>query len=165
MNVSYEKAERARFGELACLAERVWHSAFDGLIGEAQTSYMINKFQSVPAFVRQTSEEGYEYYFICVDGVAVGYTAIASEDGDRLFLSKLYLTSEMRGRGLAVKTLDFVKKKADEKKKRVVYLTVNKGNARAIAVYERYGFKRTRAAVTDIGGGFVMDDYVYELVL
>ena len=45
---------------------------------------------------------------------------------------------------------------------RAVYLTVNKGNARAVRAYEKFGFIRTDGTVTDIGGGYVMDDYVYE---
>lgn len=44
-----------------------------------------------------------------------------------------------------------------------VYLTVNKGNERAIKVYEKFGFIKTDSIVTDIGNGYVMDDYVYRL--
>jgi ribosomal protein S18 acetylase RimI-like enzyme len=39
-------------------------------------------------------------------------------------------------------------------------LTVNKRNSKAIAAYERNGFTITESIVVDIGGGFVMDDYV-----
>jgi hypothetical protein len=37
---------------------------------------------------------------------------------------------------------------------------VNKANARAIMAYKRNGFVITESVITDIGGGFVMDDYV-----
>ena len=39
-------------------------------------------------------------------------------------------------------------------------LNVNKRNAQAIRAYERSGFTAREAVVVDIGGGFVMDDYV-----
>ncbi len=39
-------------------------------------------------------------------------------------------------------------------------LSVNKRNAQAIAAYKRNGFVIAESVVTDIGGGFVMDDYV-----
>jgi RimJ/RimL family protein N-acetyltransferase len=39
-------------------------------------------------------------------------------------------------------------------------LYVNKRNAKAIAAYQRNGFVIAESVVTDIGGGFVMDDYV-----
>jgi ribosomal protein S18 acetylase RimI-like enzyme len=37
---------------------------------------------------------------------------------------------------------------------------VNKGNHRAIACYRRHGFVEEASVVNDIGGGYVMDDYV-----
>jgi len=42
---------------------------------------------------------------------------------------------------------------------RKLWLTVNKENAVSIAFYERIGFTTQEAMVTDIGEGFVMDDY------
>jgi ribosomal protein S18 acetylase RimI-like enzyme len=42
---------------------------------------------------------------------------------------------------------------------------VNRNNVGAIGAYERLGFLRTGEQVVDIGHGFVMDDYVYELVV
>ena len=136
------------------------------ILVENQTDYMIEKFQSVSAFERQTSSEYYNYYFIVLDGKRVGYTAIANcPEEDRLFLSKLYLLPEVHRKGIAVKSLEFVKVKAKELGKRAVYLTVNKGNARAIAVYEKFGFKLIDSVVADIGNGFVMDDYIYQLEL
>ena len=39
-------------------------------------------------------------------------------------------------------------------------LSVNKRNAKAIAAYKRNGFVIAESVVTDIGGGFVMDDYI-----
>jgi ribosomal protein S18 acetylase RimI-like enzyme len=41
-------------------------------------------------------------------------------------------------------------------------LTVNKRNSKAIAAYQRNGFAIMDSVVVDIGGGFVMDDYVME---
>ncbi|MNC98616.1 Acetyltransferase (GNAT) family protein [compost metagenome] len=41
-------------------------------------------------------------------------------------------------------------------------LAVNKNNATAIAAYLKHGFRIADAVVTEIGGGFVMDDYIME---
>ena len=46
-----------------------------------------------------------------------------------------------------------------------VYLTVNKGNDDTIAIYRKWGFEIIDSVVTDIGGGFVMDDYIMSLDL
>ena len=39
-------------------------------------------------------------------------------------------------------------------------LAVNKGNARAIAAYQKHGFAVRESVRVDIGGGFVMDDFI-----
>ena len=39
-------------------------------------------------------------------------------------------------------------------------LSVNKRNAKAIAAYQKNGFGITESVVTDIGNGFVMDDFI-----
>ena len=46
-----------------------------------------------------------------------------------------------------------------------IYLTVNKYNDRTIAIYHHMGFVQIDDVVTDIGGGFVMDDYILEFAL
>ena len=43
---------------------------------------------------------------------------------------------------------------------KALVLAVNKANAKAISAYTKYGFRIREAIVQDIGGGFVMDDYV-----
>ena len=43
---------------------------------------------------------------------------------------------------------------------RTLMLNVNKHNTQAIRAYEKHGFAIRDAVVVDIGGGFVMDDYV-----
>ena len=61
--------------------------------------------------------------------------------------------------------LDAVVQRARDLAADVVDLTVNKGNLRAQRFYRRRGFVRTEEVVMDIGGGFVMDDFVWELTV
>ena len=43
-----------------------------------------------------------------------------------------------------------------------IWLTCNRHNTDTLAVYEHLGFTKVREEVTDIGNGFVMDDYILE---
>jgi hypothetical protein len=43
-----------------------------------------------------------------------------------------------------------------------IWLTCNRHNTKTIAVYEHLGFQKVNEEVTDIGNGFVMDDYIFE---
>ncbi|SFE25669.1 hypothetical protein [Nitrosomonas sp. Nm166] len=42
-------------------------------------------------------------------------------------------------------------------------LTVNKRNQTAISAYQHYGFEITGDNIVDIGGGFIMNDYLMTL--
>ncbi len=75
-------------------------------------------------------------------------------------LHKLYLLPELHGRGLGSRLLQHVEHEVRVGGGCRLILTVNKRNARAIAAYRRNGFGIAECVVTDIGGGFVMDDYV-----
>jgi len=43
-----------------------------------------------------------------------------------------------------------------------IWLTCNKNNSRTLSIYKKLGFSIIDSIVTDIGNGFVMDDYVLE---
>ncbi len=144
------------------IADEIWHEYFPPIIGEDQTNYMVKKFCTTNAMKENISKDAYIYYLIKKGSEDVGYTAVKL-DGDRLFLSKLYLRASERGKKYSSAVMELHKKYARETGKSSIYLTVNKHNGLAITVYEAMGFERVSDIVTDIGGGFVMDDYVYEL--
>ena len=75
-------------------------------------------------------------------------------------LHKLYLLPEMQGRGLGSRLLQHVEREVRAGAGRRLILSVNKRNAKAITAYKRNGFVIAESVVTDIGGGFVMDDYI-----
>ena len=62
--------------------------------------------------------------------------------------------------GWAVVCCNMSSVKFVSQEQRRLILSVNKRNARAIAAYKRNDFAVAESVVTDIGGGFVMDDYI-----
>ena len=75
-------------------------------------------------------------------------------------LHKLYVVPEWHGHGLGSLLLQRVEGEVRAAGAHCLILSVNKRNAQAIAAYKRNGFAIAESVVTDIGGGFVMDDYV-----
>ncbi len=67
---------------------------------------------------------------------------------------------ELHGRGLGSRLLQHVEREVRQLGARRLILSVNKRNAKAIAAYQRNGFVIAESVVTDIGGGFVMDDFI-----
>ena len=149
-----------QISELCRMAEKIWRQHFTSIIGEGQVEYMLDKFQSETAIAGQL-KEGYEYYRFLYNHEYIGYIGIHREK-KRLFLSKLYLKKEYRGRGFARQAYTFIQEIARKEGLGSIYLTVNKENFATIAVYERMGFVTVDKQKADIGGGFYMDDYIME---
>ncbi len=146
---------------LSELAKAIWTEHYTDIIGLEQVEYMIRTLQSPAAMEGQMADEGYQYYFLRSDGADVGYTAIKPEE-DRLFLSKLYVDRSFRHRGFASETIGFLVDACRKNGWKSIWLTVNRHNAGSIAAYQRLGFVKTREQVSDIGEGYVMDDYIME---
>ncbi|NGZ77468.1 GNAT family N-acetyltransferase [Saccharibacillus alkalitolerans] len=147
--------------EVAKLAADIWREYYVSLITREQVDYMVDKYQSVPAITEQIEQQGCEYYLMRAEEVPVGYMAVKEEEG-RLFLSKFYVHKEYRGRGYASRADAFLEELCLRRDLSRIWLTVNRDNASSIAVYEKKGFRVVREQVADIGGGFVMDDFVME---
>lgn len=151
--------------ELAVLADGIWHEFFPGIISQEQIDYMVEKFQSFGAIKEQISEEGYRYFLVKIKGEAAGYFGICKKEDGSLFLSKLYLKKEWRRKGIASLMFKEIKRIAKQSGCEKIWLTVNKGNSHAIAVYEKFGMRVIREQCADIGCGYVMDDYVFAYLI
>ena len=167
---------------LASLAEAIWHEYWPAIIGMEQTDYMIERFQSFSALERDIRSNGYRYYLTYDESnILVGYTGAVSEDfsadplgtaacahgaeiakrfSRRLFISKIYLKKEERGKHYASRIIEFWETKARAEGLECLYLTVNKHNDLGVRAYLGRGFETIESLAADIGNGFVMDDYI-----
>lgn len=145
---------------VATLAEEIWREHFTSIIGRAQVDYMLETFQSERAISEQV-RNGFLYYLIKSNNSDVGYLGVLPKD-DFLLLSKFYIRSTERGKGLGRKALTFIESLAVEKGATRITLTVNKYNLQTIETYKKLGFEITESLIQDIGDGFVMDDYRME---
>ena len=123
---------------LAALADEIWHEYWPALIGDAQTDYMVENFQSLEAIERDMREHAYEYWFMRAEdnGRIAGYTGGCVEpETNRFFISKVYLRAEERGKGFASRAIAFYERLCRERGLDAMYLTVNKRNDLGIRAY------------------------------
>lgn len=153
-----------QINELSRLADIIWHEYYLPILGPEQVTYMLENIQSKANLEEDIETGKLDYFLIKSEGQSAGYLAIQLQE-DKLFISKLYLLKEARGRGYAYQIMQKMVDLAKQEQKKVLELTVNKYNEGSIAFYEKYGFVRTESIVSPIGGGFVMDDYVYQYPL
>lgn len=146
---------------LVSKAEEIWLEHFTSIIGEEQVRYMLAKFLSYDAIMKQEETQGYEYYLLYDEKDICGFTAIVQEK-ERMFLSKLYVQKSCRGKRYSSKTLHFIEKQAVKRGLSSIWLTCNKYNKTTLDIYHHLGFEIFDSAVNDIGNGYVMDDYYLE---
>ena len=158
--VPVESAEQIAL--VAKTAEPIWFETYEPIIGRDAVLYMLEKFQSEKAINRQLAEEGYVYYLICADGETAGFIGLVPHKEGKMFLSKLYISRRFRGQGIVKKAFAFIAERCRAEGLDKIYLTVNKQNAHAIEVYKHHGFYEIDAVVSDIGCGYVMDDYILQ---
>jgi ribosomal protein S18 acetylase RimI-like enzyme len=145
--------------QTATLAQKIWTKHYTPIIGSSQVKYMLENFQSFEAIKKQIENDDYHYYLVWEKSKLIGYFAFKFKRNE-MFLSKIYLTQEARGKGIARRIIDFLVEQTQNQKLKQIRLTVNKNNSNSIAIYQKLGFKKTDAIVTDIGQGYVMDDFV-----
>lgn len=145
---------------IEAMAHDIWHEHYTPIIGVAQVTYMLEKFQSAETMQDQINK-GYQYFLINFNEKSIGYLSIEKRE-NVLFLSKIYLLKNERGKGLGKKTMDFVMGVAKDFNCSKVALTVNRFNENSIKAYESAGFEKKGELVQDIGKGYVMDDYLME---
>lgn len=159
--LNFAEAQPSHYQELEELAAEIWTEHYTPIIGRAQVSYMLDKFQNAEAIAKQIAD-GAEYFLMQEDKKTIGYFSYQKRDG-ALFLSKIYLLKDARGKGFGKQAISFIAEKAKNKGLKSIALTVNKYNYNSIKAYEKMGFVTLRELVADIGEGYVMDDYWMEL--
>ncbi len=162
--VEFKIVDKEHIKELADLASEIWHEYWPCLLSGEQIDYMVEKFQSEHAIIEQIKNEHYTYFFITKDGNKCGYFGISRKE-DCLFLSKLYLKKEYRYRGIGRLAFEKIIAIARDFGYSSIKLTVNKNNNKTIDAYLKYRLAIIDKVVTDIGNGFVMDDYIMEYTI
>ncbi len=146
---------------LGALAHQIWPKVYGYMISEEQINYMLTLIYSEDALVKQI-QNGQRFAIYYDNDVPLGFTGFGMEPNEPVFkLHKLYLDPSLQGKGIGLLLLNYVIAKAKDAESNTLRLNVNKYN-KTLSFYKKYGFEIVEEVVVDIGGGFVMDDYVME---
>ena len=157
----------AQSAEARAVAEATWPRTYAGIISPEQISYMVERMYS-PEAIRRDAADGSPFFLLRADGRTAGVCSFdeTKRDADGAAeLHKLYVLPPYWGRGVGRWALDEISDRLRRAGVPSVWLRVNKRNERARKAYRAAGFAQERALVVDIGGGFVMDDFVYRRTL
>ena len=148
---------------VARLAAQVWWHHYPDIISAAQIDYMLNQRYD-PALLRAEllRKDLWWDKLLAADALVAFSSYFLVEDGRAVKLDKLYVHPAHQRRGYGGALIARACERGREQGCERLTLAVNKNNAAAIAAYLKHGFRVADAVVKDIGGGFVMDDYIME---
>lgn len=156
-----EEGTRDDIAAVRRLADATWRAYYPGIIPLPQIDYMLARGYSDEALAKFVDADGAGLALARVDGELAGFAAwLRADEPATTKLDKLYVLPRVHGRGVGRALIAHVEAAARRDGARTLILCVNKGNAKAIAAYRACGLALRNAQVVDIGGGFVMDDYV-----
>lgn len=163
--VKFRPVTRKDISALQELAYQSWMSAYAAILSQEQIHYMLNEMYSAAVISAQLESQNYHYYFIVSDNENAGFIGFEHRYAERCTkLHRIYLLKEFIGKGLGKVSIDFLKETVKDFGDEKIILNVNKKNP-AQKIYAAQGFTIYREEVTDIGNGFVMDDYLMQYII
>ena len=156
--------EPERIAELANFAEGIFREHFASILTPEELDYLCNHLLGIGTLIRAIADEGYEYYFVDVQGSHIGFVGIQKRE-ECLWLSKLYLAKEWRGKGYGRAEFEFVKQRARALGCGKIQLTCARDNRSSLAAYHHLGCDIVQELDTELEDGIVMHDYLIEYTL
>lgn len=143
------------------LAHEIWREHYRALLTPDKLEYMLQKMLT-PGPIAEQIAQGYVYSFVCRTGRPIGFIAYRLNDpAPRMFVSKIYLLREERGKGYFHQILHHLAETARKARQECLWLTVARTNPSRQA-YLACGFRIISEQDADIGSGYKMCDYVME---
>ena len=147
------------FQRIETLAYEIIPEFYADVIPHDHNIFFVKKYQTVDA-IKEQVDNGYDYYIIDKDNIAIGYFGLLIEtEKARMTLSKLYLLKKYRSLGYGTNAMDFIIERANELNLTNIILTVNRENARTIKLYEKYGFSVTKEIINKFDNGHTILDF------
>ena len=144
---------------LVDLAGRVWRACYPGIISPRQIDYMLAQ-RYKPGLVRQLLARGDLWLAARAGDELIGFAHAHPLAAGDYKLDKLYVHPDWQRHGIGGQLIAEVARHAREHGCTRLALRVNRQNHNAVQAYLKHGFRVADVVVEDIGGGYVMDDYV-----
>ena len=146
---------------LAALAREIWYAHYPAIISVAQIEYMLEERYRAEVVLAELRRDGVWWDKLIVAGAMEGFASyfLTGAPGE-MKLDKLYVHPRLQRRGYGGMMIAHAAAVARARGCNRLVLAVNRNNGTAIDAYLKHGFHIAEAAVKDIGGGFVMDDYI-----
>lgn len=149
---------------ISMLAGIIWRHHYTGIISAEQIDYMLAQRYQPELIALQLTNSSFWWRKLVLSNTIIGFSCcMHTKKPDELKIDKLYIHYDHHRRGFGAILVADALHIMHQNNLNSFFLTVNKRNHSAIRAYLHYGFEITGESRVDIGGGFVMDDYLMTL--
>jgi ribosomal protein S18 acetylase RimI-like enzyme len=150
---------------LAALARDIWRAHYPGIISRAQIEYMLAERYDEAVIREELKRNDLWWDVLMLNGQMTGYasyflTGAVTSDAGEMKIDKLYLHPRAHRQGYGGLLIRHVTAAATQHGCTRLTLAVNRHNQSAIGAYRKHGFHVAGTSLREIGGGFLMDDYI-----
>jgi GNAT superfamily N-acetyltransferase len=154
--LEYRDVER-----VAGLAGEIWRRHYADIISAAQIEYMLKQRYDPPLIRAELDRADLWWDKLLLGDQIAGFASyFMTGTAGEMKLDKLYVHHMHQRCGYGGRLIAHVCAQSRGVGCSHVTLAVNRNNRKAINAYLKHGFTVQTSQVKDIGGGFVMDDYV-----
>jgi GNAT superfamily N-acetyltransferase len=146
---------------LRILARETWYAHYPGIISVAQIEYMLAQRYAVAVLQDELASDTIWWDLLwCGAELRAFASCVLAERPDEMKLDKLYVHPSHQRHGYGGQLIERALAHCRAQNRSLLTLAVNRHNQNAIDAYRKHGFAIERSVAKDIGGGFVMDDYI-----
>lgn len=149
---------------IAKLARVIWQHHYAPIISTAQIDYMLMQRYEPTLIENQLKDPNIWWRKLILNQTIIGFSCcMLTGQPNELKIDKLYVHCDHHRNGYGAMLVADALNLMQSKDLQSLILTVNKRNHSAIAAYQQYGFEIAGDSIVDIGGGFVMNDFLMTL--
>lgn len=162
---SIRQIDTSEVEEVTKLAHLIWPDTFRDILTPEQLQFML-KWMYNPETLASQIESGHQFFLLENEQGNIGYMGVeaAHSSSNLLKIHKLYILPSQQGRGYGKFLIEHAVSVANSNGNYAITLNVNRFN-KSVKFYQALGFQITKEEDIDIGQGYLMEDYVMELLL
>lgn len=160
------RAGIADIPEIQLVANGTWPDTFRGILRPEQIAYMLKMMYGTNVLEKAISDANQAFWLFRHEGKTLGFAATQHQykGAPDTKLHKIYVLPAAQGLGAGKKLIAHVTGEARKAGSKRVLLNVNRYN-KATGFYEYLGFRIIGEEDIDIGNGYLMEDFIMELLL
>lgn len=145
------------------LASQVFFATYLPLQPKEKVNYLFSLMYNASALTEQMEKKKHHFLLAKDEKEYLGYASFEFnyKNQGKTKIHKIYIMPNAQGKGVGKAMVNHIGEFAKRNNNQTILLDVYRHN-NAIQFYQKIGFDKVGEQITDVGNGFVMDDFLME---